>query len=81
MSTATLAVSSPAVNHISRLRRILRKHNLRLVKCRQKHFQFEARGYQIQGTAVVAGQWFDLDLPGIEAICKILDCTKVVQNF
>src|SRR5206468_2374382 len=31
-------------------------------------------------TAVVAGHGFDLDVPSIDAICKILECTKIVQT-
>lgn len=61
----------PVPVNIHRLRRLLKSHNLRLVKDRSKG-SFPKR-YQLQSLTVVAGENFDLTLEQVSAIRSRLD--------
>jgi len=78
MSEATVTTFHHVVNPEERklagkVRRIAKRHGLRLVKCRDKRFRFGGPGYQLQSCAVVAGEEFDLALKDALAICERLE--------
>ncbi len=78
MAEATVTTFHRVVNPeekkmIGKVRRIARRHGLRLVKCRDKRFRFGGPGYQLQACVPVAGKEFDLELKDALAICVRLD--------
>ncbi len=78
MSEATVATFHRVVNPeekklIGKVRRIAKRHGLRLVKCRDKRFRFDGPGYQLQSCSPIAGKNFDITLGEALSIVERLD--------
>jgi len=79
MSEATVTTFHRVVNPeekklVGKLRRIAKRHGLRLVRDRS-HYSGDCgdRRYQLQANVVVAGKDFELTLQDVLAICNQLD--------
>jgi hypothetical protein len=73
---SSLATVVPEVNQtkISKVRRVARRHGLRLVKCRNKRInRVEGPRYQLQAYTAIAGKEFDITLRDALDICDRLD--------
>jgi PP-loop superfamily ATP-utilizing enzyme len=71
MTAVLTAVPQVEPVNVHRLRRLLKAHNLRLVKDRSKSSW--PKRYQLQSLTIVAGENFDLTLEQVSAIRSRLD--------
>ena len=73
ISTLPLQVNPEPISK-SRIRRMCKRHGLRLVRDRSYYVgDCGDRMYQLQATVVVAGKDFELTLQDVLAICNQLD--------